>query len=292
MTISNNTPPTRFAEVHGIRLAYQDWPGKEGSILCIPSITGQKGSFRPLAERLSPRYRVLALDLRGRGESDKPESGYGFAYHARDIVAFADALQIDTFALIGHSFGATTSSYTASIRPERVKALVLLDGGSEPPAETLQLMYPSIKRLAKVYPSMDEYLAVQRSVVYHTPWTLGLERSLSEEMKQRPDGTVQSRSSASAIEHDLDMHFHYTVFFHLPELQCPVLLLRPSEGLLGKSGHVYSEAHAASIVKRIPRCRFETVNGGNHYTMLMQDNPPVAPFIEEFLQQTLSGPRT
>lgn len=288
--MKEQTPPTQFVSVHGITMAYQDWPGKEGPLLCIPSITGQKGSFRPLAGQLSPRYRVLALDLRGRGESDKPASGYGFAYHARDILGFADALHLESFVLVGHSFGATTSSYTASIRPDRVSALILLDGGSEPGAETLKQMYPAIKRLEKTYPSMEEYLAVQRSVVYHKPWTRGLEQCLSDEMERQPDGTVRSRSSASAITHDLDMHFLYTVFFHLPELKCPVLLLRPAEGLLGTTGHVYSEHEAAAIVSRIPRCRFETVQGGNHYTILMQDNPPVTPFIKEFLGQILTEP--
>ncbi len=287
--MSQKMPATQFVNVHGVSIAYSDWPGKGDPILCIPSITGQKGSFRPLAERLSPAHRVIALDLRGRGESDKPDRGYGFAYHARDIIGLADSLGLEKFVLLGHSFGATTSTYTATIRPERVKALILLDGGSEPPWETLKLMYPSVKRLEKSYASLEEYLAVQRSVVYHKPWTRGLEQCLSDEMEQGPDGTVRSRSSAKAIEHDLDMHFLYTVFFHLPEVQCPTLLLRPSEGLLGATGHVYSDQLAASIAGRIPQCRVVTVQGGNHYTMLMQDNPPVTPAIEEFLKKIPMG---
>ena len=276
---------THYATVNGIKLAYYDWPGDSGPILCVPSITGHKGTFTAVAEQLAPRYRVISLDLRGRCDSDKPESGYGFAYHARDIIAFADAMGLKTFVLMGHSFGATASVYTAVLHSGRVKALVLLDGGADPKAETLRAMYPAVKRLNKVYSSMDEYLKAQRSISYHKPWTHTLEQYLIEDVEMLPDGTVRSKSSAVAIEHDLDMHFWDNVWFHLPHLHCPALFLRPQEGLLGTSGHVYSEEDAAKLVKQIPDCRYETVAGGNHYTFLLQDNPPVLPFIEKFLEE-------
>ena len=121
-------PATQFIQAHGVRLAYAEWPGPAGAetIICLPHLTGHKGSFGPLAQRLAPVWRVLALDLRGRDESDRPDDGYGLAYHARDILALADALDLPRFVLIGHSFGASTAVYLASIRPNRVRALVLL----------------------------------------------------------------------------------------------------------------------------------------------------------------------
>lgn len=283
---------TQRVTVNGISLAYHDWPGEREPLLCLPSITGHKGTFTAIAEKLSPRYRIISLDLRGRCESDKPAEGYGFAYHARDILALADALQIDSFVLVGHSFGATTSVYTASVQPSRVKALVLMDGGADPRAESLSAMHPSIKRLSKVYPSMQEYIAKQRSLVYHTPWTSTLERYVQEEMETLADGSVRSLSSAKDIELDLDLHFWENVWFHLPSLRCPVLFLRPTWGLMGDSGHVYSDEEASKLVGLIPNCRYEMVDGGNHYTFLLQDNPPVLPFIEKFLEEVLTEPQT
>lgn len=276
---------TQHVTVNGLKLAYHDWPGERGPLICIPSITGHKGTFTALAERLSPRYQVLSLDLRGRCDSDKPSDGYGFAYHARDIIAFADALSLERFVLVGHSFGATTSVYTTSLVPARVKAIVLMDGGADPKAETLKAMYPTIKWLSKVYSSMDEYLAVQRNVVYHKPWTPALERYLREDMETKPDGSVRSKSSAAGIEIDLDIHFWDNVWFHLPHVRCPVLYLRPTEGLLGTTGHVYSDEEASKLVGKIPDCRYQKIAGGNHYTFLIQDNPPVVPSIEKFLEE-------
>ena len=278
------TPQTQFTNANGIKLAYYDWQGESGPLVCVHSITGHKGTFDAIAEQLAPQYRLLAFDLRGRCESDKPETGYGFAYHARDIIAFANTLGLEKFTLVGHSFGATASVYTAALHPERISSLVLLDGGADPKAETLKAMYPTVKRLSKSYQSMEEYLKGQRAITYHKPWTQALENYLSHDMETL-NGAFRSKSSASAIEHDLDMHFWENVWFHLPHLKCPVLFLRPQEGLLGNTGHVYSDAEASKLVEQIPNCTYVMIPGGNHYTFVIQDNPPVTASIQKFLAE-------
>ncbi len=286
----SSIPQTLHLDVNGISLAYHDWPGERGPLICLSSITGHKGSFTALAQHLSPQYRVLSLDLRGRGESDKPADGYGFAYHARDIIAFADSLHLDSFTLIGHSFGATAASYTASLQPSRVQALVLMDGGADPKAENLRAMYPTVRRLNKTYKSMEEYLAAQRAVAYFKPWSSSLEQYLRDDMSISADGSVRSRSDAVAIERDLDMHFWDNVWLNAPALLCNVLFLRPQEGLLGATGHVFTDEEASKLVKLIPTCQYFKVPGGNHYTMLLQDDPPVLPYIKKFLEQIPATP--
>jgi hypothetical protein len=104
------------------------------------------------------------------------------------------------------------------------------------------------------------------------------------------DGSVRSKSSAPGIEKDMDMHFWENVWFHLPAVQCPVLFLRPAVGLMGDSGHVYTDAEASDLTSRIQNCRSIKVDGGNHYTFLIQDHPPVLPHIEKFLEDTLHVP--
>lgn len=294
-------PPTRFVNVNGIRLAYAEWPrldrpqstgprpagqGNDGAppIICLPHLTGHKGSFGPLAERLAPDWRVFALDLRGRGESDRADDGYGFAYHARDILAFADAVGLPRFILLGHSFGATTAVYLASIQPGRVQALVLLDGGADPQADTLRAMYPTILRLEQRYPSLEAYQDAMRALPFFHPWSAALEQYCRDDVETLPDGTLGSRSSATAITRDLDLHFLYSMCLHFPALRCPVLFLRPGNGLAGERGHVFSEAEAQAITASIPDCTWVDVPGVNHYTMLMNDEPPVAWPIRVFLK--------
>ena len=275
--------------VNGMTLAYTEWPGDRGPLICLPHLTGHKGSFANVADRLAPEYHLFALDLRGRGDTDKPADGYGFAYHAHDILAFADAFNIESFALIGHSFGATVGVYLASIRPRRVRAIVLIDGGADPNEETLQAMFSAIRRLGKVYPSIDDYLAAMRALPYHSPWDAALEHYFREDVDVLPDGSVRSKSSAEAIERDLNTHVYYSMCLHFPNLRCPVLFLRPKQGLFGDRGHVFTDREADAIVAHIPNCRRVDWPGVNHYTMVLGDDPPVVAPIHAFLGEVLTA---
>jgi pimeloyl-ACP methyl ester carboxylesterase len=279
-------PPTQFASADGIRLAYIEWPSQSAGtpIICLPHLTGHKGSFGPLAERLAPDRRVLALDLRGRGQSAQPVEGYGFAYHARDILAFADSLGLPEFVLLGHSFGATAAVYLASIRPSRTRAVVLLDGGADPQADTLRAMYASIERLEQRYPSVEEYLAAMRARPFYRPWSAALEQYFRDDVETLADGSLRARASPAAVTRDLDQHFFYSMCLHYPALRCPALWLRPGNGLAGARGHVFSEAEAQAISANIPNCTRVDVPGANHYTLLIADEPPVAGPIRDFLK--------
>lgn len=277
----------RRIRVDGLELACLEWPGERGPVLCLHDLIGHKGAFRALAERLSPAFRVLAVDLRGRGDSGKPRSGYGFAYHLRDLEGLADALGLERFTLVGHSFGATVSAYIAALRPARVQALVLLDGGVEPRQETLRGFIPTVRRLAEVYASMETYLEAARQVPYYRPWTRALEAYLAEGMERLPEGGVRAKACAPCIEEDLEVHFAYNMWFHLPHVNCPTLFLRPRQGLLGERGHVYRPEEAQRLVATIPGARYQEVEAGNHFTMLIHDEPPVLPAVQAFLEEVV-----
>ncbi len=293
--------PTSFVSVNGVRLAYREWPGERGPLVCLPHLTGHKGSFNWLAERLAPDYRVLAVDLRGRGESDRPADGYGFAYHARDVLALADALRLESFAVVGHSFGATAAAYLASIRPDRVQAVVLMDGGADPKQSVLQAMYPTIRQLGQAYPSLADFLAAMKGLPFFQPWTEALEAYFVEDAETLPDGTVWARASAAAVERDMDLHFFYSMCLHFPHmLHRPTLFLRPTQGLLsspvpaprqggpvGERGHVFNEREAAAIVRNIPNCRRVDLDGVNHYTLLINSDPPAARPTRAFLDEVV-----
>lgn len=278
-------------DVGGVSLAYSEWAAAPGApaVLCLPHLTGHKGSFRPLAQSLAPHYRVLAIDLRGRGDSDQPAEGYGFAYHARDILALADALGLERFTLVGHSFGATTAVYLGSIRPGRVAAIVLIDGGADPKDETLRAMYPTIRRLGQVFPTLEAYLETMRAVRFFQPWNPALEAYFREDATPAPGGGVWSKSAAAAIERDMDQHFLYSLCLHFPALHCPVLFLRPEQGLLGQRGHVFTEREAAAVVAHIRGCRWLNLPGVNHYTVLLSDPSPVVEPIRAFLDEVVGG---
>ena len=82
-----------------------------------------------MARYLEASRGLVGVDLRGRGDSDKPESGYSLEAHAADVVRVLDHLGLQNAVLAGHSMGGFVALNTALTFPERVRAVVLLDGG-------------------------------------------------------------------------------------------------------------------------------------------------------------------
>ncbi len=190
---------------------------------------------------------------------------------------------MDTFSILGHSFGATVGVYLASIRPLEVKCLVMIDGGADPKEEVLEAMRPALRRLGKIYPSVDAYLDSMKEIPYFTPWNTSLERYLRDDVEQLSDGSVRSKTSPEAIERDLDIHFYYSMCVHFPTLQCPNLFIRPRKGLLGDRAHILDEREAAAFVNWIPDCWRVDLPDVNHYTMVLSEEPLVVPPIRAFL---------
>lgn len=280
---------TETIDVNGLNLSYREWPGEKGPIICLPSFAAHKGSFDRLGAALSPEYRVLALDLRGRGDSDKPEEGYGFAYHVQDIVGFAENLGIETFSIVGHSFGATIGTYLASIRPSLISAIVLLEGGADPTERVLKAIRPTFEHLDNPYPSMDVYLETMSQMpFYKDHWGAMLESYMRQDVKTLESGEVLPKPYSNGLHKDLDLHFNYSMCLHFPAMQCPALFVRAGEGLMGgQKGHIFTEGETDAIVKWIPKGRRCDVPGVNHFTMLLNDNSPLIEPIQVFFKDVL-----
>jgi len=105
-------------------------------LLVVHGFSGAKEDFADHLDRLGAAgWHVVAPDLRGHGNSDHPEGedAYRFGLFADDLLALADALGWDRFALLGHSMGGMVAQFVALQAPTRVRALVLMDTSSGPP---------------------------------------------------------------------------------------------------------------------------------------------------------------
>jgi len=84
-------------------------------------------SWEPVMTRLSDRYTLLAPDLRGFGDSDKPDGPYGPDQHAADLVALMDALGIDKAGVVGHDVAGAAMQPLARNAPQRLAGLFFFD---------------------------------------------------------------------------------------------------------------------------------------------------------------------
>lgn len=117
----------------GMRLHYRDYPGRVGKppILCIPGLTRNARDFETVAERLSPDWRLLCVDLRGRGESGyaKDVLSYRPPTYAEDLEALIGGLGIGRFVAFGTSLGGLLTMMLAAAEPDRLAGALLNDVG-------------------------------------------------------------------------------------------------------------------------------------------------------------------
>src|ERR671915_1035490 len=101
--------------------------GQGDTVLCIHGLGGTKASFLPTVAALADSYRVVAMDLPGFGESDKPIGApYNAAWFARSVFSLMDALEVEKAHLVGNSMGGRVAIEAGLTEPERVDGLVLL----------------------------------------------------------------------------------------------------------------------------------------------------------------------
>lgn len=112
---------------NGIRIHYYRSGGDKPPVVMTHGITDSGRCWPLVSAALMPDYDLIAVDARGHGKSEKPESGYARQDHAADVAGLIRALELDRPALIGHSMGSNTASVVASTYPELVSALVLED---------------------------------------------------------------------------------------------------------------------------------------------------------------------
>ena len=119
----------------GLRLHYRyyDGPLEKAPILCIPGLTRNARDFEPVAERYAGEWRVIALDLRGRGESehDPDNRRYSPSYYVADILKLLDQLGIADAVFIGTSLGGICTMVLASTDSDRIAGALINDIGPE-----------------------------------------------------------------------------------------------------------------------------------------------------------------
>jgi len=263
------------------------WKGKGKDILCIHGLTANCRCWDLIASSLSPRHKVIALDLRGRGLSDSPSSGYSMKHHCRDILSVMDDLNLERPVLMGHSLGAFISLVFAAQHPQRVDRLILVDGGGKLSKGQMDKVFagikPSLDRLGQVFPTFKSYVSLIKKAPFMHPWNSYLETYFRYEVEEVAGG-VRSRVDPHHIEEEsTNLRKVDTVQFYSKVLS-PTLILRATKGMLAKDDLVLPENVAERMVHKIPNAKKVDLKGANHYSILFQPNKRRDQFILKFLE--------
>jgi pimeloyl-ACP methyl ester carboxylesterase len=111
----------------GIKLAYDERGSGDPAFVFIHGWCCNRSFFAAQADHFARRHRVVCLDLRGHGESDKPEGPYPMAQFADDVAHVIGALGLGKVVAVGHSMGGTIALQLGAVHPDKVNGIVMLD---------------------------------------------------------------------------------------------------------------------------------------------------------------------
>jgi len=111
----------------GVRLAYEESGSGSPPIVLVHGWTCNHTYFSPQQEHFSKRHRVVAVDLRGHGESDKPGGAYPISAYVDDLAHLIDTLKLGKVVAVGHSMGGITVLELGARHPDKVAAIVMVD---------------------------------------------------------------------------------------------------------------------------------------------------------------------
>lgn len=275
----------------GLKLHYRDYPGGEGKppILCVPGLTRNARDFEAAAERLSPEWRLICVDLRGRGESaPAPDStSYAPPAYLADIDALLEGLGIERLVWFGTSLGGLLAMMWAALHPGRIAGVLLNDIGPEIENAGLARIrgyvgksasWPTWLHAARalaegqgdVYPGykLEDWLAMAKRLCRLTPAgriVYDYDMRIAEPMRQTEDDAPA------------------------PDLWPAFETLKDAPGLLLRGGRsdLLSAATAAEMARRLPEMELVTVPDVGHTPTL--DEPEAQAAIDRLLHRVDRG---
>jgi esterase len=261
------------------RFHYLDWGGNGHPILFLHGGGLNAHTWDVVALMLRNRYRCIALDQRGHGDSEwSPSIDYGVDTQVGDVEGFVEALKLDNPVLVGQSMGGLNSMGYAVRHSDRMKGLVVVDVGPEINAGGVQ----RIREFAST-PELDSPDAFLDRAVQFNPLRdpTVLRRSLFYNLRQLPSGKWalkhdQRRSSEEASR--ISTAQRERLAGEVVKIACPTLIVR------GALSEVLTDAAAERFAKSLKKARWVRIEKAGHN--VQGDNPRglldvTRPFLEE-----------
>jgi len=129
------TGKSKFAKLDGAKIHYVNYGKGSDALVLIHGWTMNVDNWRDQIQDLASRYHVIAIDLPGHGQSDKPQVSYSMDYFARAVEAVMKDAKAKRAVLVGHSMGTPVARQFYRRYPQKTLAIVIVDGVLRPLAE-------------------------------------------------------------------------------------------------------------------------------------------------------------
>jgi len=272
----------------GIKLHFRDYPGAADKppLLCLHGLTRNARDWDDFGERYSPRYRVIALEFRGRGKSDydPAPARYNPVTYAGDVLELLDQLNLPQAIFVGTSLGGLVTMVIAATAPQRIAAAILNDVGPDVDPEGISriLTYVGKDVRFKSWDAAADAIASNYGASFdrftHEDWVKMAKRNCREqdgEIRFDYDMAIAEPFKSAGPSPQVDL---WPLFAALG--QRPLLVVR------GAKSDLLTAETAAKMQSVAPQMKLAVIPGVGHAPEL--NEPEAVSAIDEFLD-SLAG---
>ncbi|CAI9007195.1 putative hydrolase or acyltransferase of alpha/beta superfamily [Brevibacillus sp. IT-7CA2] len=251
------------------------------ALLLLHGIRNTKLLFAPILPALAERNRVIAVDIRGHGNSVS-QGSFSFEQIVTDLIQLLEKEQLEQVTIVAASFSAVPAQMLAIRQPKRVASLVLLDGGyyslGEVPGFNREKV---VERLATTRFSSVEEAERQFAERYGT--RVMPEGWMQDELLKKEDGYGYrlSREAFSAYFQEYSVHSQPDLF---QQLTCPLLLLLADDSLLSKEEEQFHRQAVANYQRIVKQAKVKMIPEAQHLLMVTHPQETVNE-IHDFLSK-------
>ncbi|MBD0709371.1 MULTISPECIES: alpha/beta fold hydrolase [unclassified Streptomyces] len=239
----------------GVRISCRDWGGSGPPVVLLHGLAGHAGEWDTAAAHLRARHRVVAVDQRGHGASERRPRDRSRAAYVADVVAVVEQLELGRAVLVGQSLGGLTAMLAAAAHPGLVRALVLVEagpGGSSP--EVVAGIGSWFDSWPTPFPSREAAVEFLGGGPVGEGWAAGLEER---------DGGWWPRFDRDVMVDSLAENARRAYWDEWARVVCPTLVV------LGQSGIVTPE-DSGRMLRQRPETVALSVPGAGHDLHLEQ----------------------
>ena len=286
-TVRELTPSLQFRTIHGYRRAFRV-AGSGPAILLIHGIGDNSTTWSTVQTKLAQRFTVIAPDLLGHGQSDKPRADYSVAAYANGMRDLLSVLDIDEVTVVGHSLGGGVAMQFAYQFPQLVERLILVGAGGVTKDVNVALRFASLPmgsealallRLPLVLPALQAVGRVAGALFGST----GLGRDLPDVLRILADLPEPTASSAFARTLRAVVDWRGQVVTMLD--RCYLTQSVPVQLIWGSHDSVIPVSHARMAHAAMPGSQLEIFEGSGHFPF--HDDPDrFVEVVEQFIDST------
>ncbi|MCL2934183.1 MAG: alpha/beta hydrolase [Trichodesmium sp. MAG_R03] len=256
-----------------IQLSYLEWQPKENQdqkepLLLLHGLADSALVWLSLGEYLADKYHIVAPDMRGHGESGKPESGYNFEKIIADLEALMENLNWSSAHILGHSWTGKLACIWARQNPERFKSMILADPvfiGKMPGLfkVTFPILYRTLETLKGMGPfnSFAEAETLAKELGKYAGWSEFQQMVFRESIEEKADGKWGSKFVIPARNEIFEEVMGVPGLTEYIDI--PTLFIQPEKGLNR------SELQMKPYKKYLRNLYLQKISG-NHWVFLVE----------------------